>query len=364
MIYTSQIQKAIHLAITTHQVNQDQKRKGKDVPYIVHPLAVGLILARAGADELTIIAGILHDTIEDSVPGKKVTAEIITHSFGAKAAELVESVTEPNKKLPWDVRKQEALARIKTFNHESLLIKSADIINNVTDMFDDYKQNGEAAFEHFNAPKEKVVSHYLAVARALIGRWAENPLVKDLLAVEVELYRMQALEEGPLSYLEWNVYFIAYEMDQAYASSSVAEKVIDICKRTQGDINAFRRNNDMSAFQQSFTADMKEFDGVIKSIAGQVGEEMVCLLLQAHIADSLNSFDGFLGGSASLLASMNVAYVECDNCGFAVAFEHPNRTLYYCSTHKFGVNVSSEQMKTPQMCRPCDKPLLRHDLYE
>lgn len=297
MIYSSLIQKAIQLAITTHQINQKQKRKGKDVPYIVHPLSIGLILARAGANEKTIIAGILHDTIEDSVPDNKVTREIIAQEFGNMVATLVESVTEPNKDVPWEERKRVALEHVQTFSHESVLIKSADIINNLNDMFADYKRGGEAIFTRFSAPREKVVRQYLAVTRALIGRWAENPLIQDLMAVEIELHRIQALQEGHLSYIDWNMAFIRYEMIQSFANSSVAEIVIAVCERTREDISAFRRDNDVTVFQEKFTADVKEFDGIIKSIEGRSEEGTVQLLLQTHVADSLTSFVRFLDSS-------------------------------------------------------------------
>ncbi len=71
MILTHNIRRAIKFSIKTHEVYQKQKRKGKDVAFITHPLSVGLILSLAGADENEIIAGILHDTIEDSIPEKK-----------------------------------------------------------------------------------------------------------------------------------------------------------------------------------------------------------------------------------------------------------------------------------------------------
>ena len=71
MIYTKKIKDAIKFSIKTHEVYQKQKRKGKDIPYITHPLTVGLILARAGAWPHIIAGGILHDTIEDSVPEHK-----------------------------------------------------------------------------------------------------------------------------------------------------------------------------------------------------------------------------------------------------------------------------------------------------
>ena len=77
LVYSYRLKNAIRFATKTHEVYQKQKRKGKDVPYIIHPLAVGLILARAGACEDVVIAGILHDTIEDSIAEKKVTRSML-----------------------------------------------------------------------------------------------------------------------------------------------------------------------------------------------------------------------------------------------------------------------------------------------
>jgi len=134
MIYTQKIQHAIRFTIKTHEGYQKQKRKGKDVPYITHPLTVGLILAKAGATEDVIIAGILHDTIEDSIEEKKVTKEMIVERFGENVYELVLSVTEQNKKLPWDERKAESIKHIETFSNDSVLLKSADTISNVTEI--------------------------------------------------------------------------------------------------------------------------------------------------------------------------------------------------------------------------------------
>ncbi len=184
MIYTQKIKDAIRLAVETHEINQKQKRKGGDtVPYITHPLTVGLILARAGASEDVIIAGILHDTIEDSIKEKKVTREMLAEQFGETVAALVESVTEMSKGLPWEERKGEALKHIETFSHESILLKSADVINNLTELQDSYKREGEKLWEHFKTPepkKENILKNAYKVISALQRRWPENPLAPDL----------------------------------------------------------------------------------------------------------------------------------------------------------------------------------------
>lgn len=178
MKYTQKIQHAIRFSVKTHEIYQKQKRKGKDVPYIIHPLTVGLILASAGADEDLIIAGILHDTIEDSIEGKKVNAGMISKRFGERVAELVLSVTEVNK--PWEERKEEALGHIKTFSKDSILLKTADIIANNFELVDDYDKKGEEAFKIFGVSKEKKLKEQIRLMEALLKKWPESPLAKSL----------------------------------------------------------------------------------------------------------------------------------------------------------------------------------------
>ncbi len=180
LAFTPKMQLAIRFMVKTHEVYQKQKRKGKDIPYISHPLTVALILARAGASEDVIIAGILHDTIEDSVAHKRVSREMLDERFGATVAELVGSVTEVSKSVPWDERKGEALEHIDKFSNDSVLVKSADIIANNAELLEDYALDGVATFERFSEPKEKTVGHSLRVIERLLAKWPESPLADDL----------------------------------------------------------------------------------------------------------------------------------------------------------------------------------------
>ncbi len=180
MLYTPKIQHAIRFAIKTHESDQKQKRKGKDVPYIVHPLTVGLILATAGASEDIIVAGILHDTIEDSIKEKKVTEEMLTERFGENVYKLVRSVTEDDKISSWDERKALAQEHIKTFSNDSVFLKSADLLSNTREILDDFKKDGNKMFDRFAAPKEKVLRVYINAMEAILKKWPENPLALDL----------------------------------------------------------------------------------------------------------------------------------------------------------------------------------------
>lgn len=183
MIYTYKIQKAVEFAIKVHETDSKQKRKGKDIPYITHPLTVGLILAAAGANEDVIIAGILHDTLEDSIYGYKITKEMLVEEFNQNVSDLVLSVTEQNKNLSWEERKAEAVEHIKTFSNDSLLLKSADLLSNTTEIVSDYNKIGDEMFNKFNAPKEKILGNYIKTILTIIEKWKESPLADDLSSV-------------------------------------------------------------------------------------------------------------------------------------------------------------------------------------
>ena len=83
---TEIIKKAYEVAKAAHR---DQKRKSGE-PYIIHPLAVGIILAELEMDKETIAAGILHDVVEDT----DTTLDDIKREFGEEVAELVDGVTK------------------------------------------------------------------------------------------------------------------------------------------------------------------------------------------------------------------------------------------------------------------------------
>ncbi|MBQ8591878.1 MAG: bifunctional (p)ppGpp synthetase/guanosine-3',5'-bis(diphosphate) 3'-pyrophosphohydrolase [Lachnospiraceae bacterium] len=85
----SLIQRAYDLAYNAHK---EQVRKSGE-PYIVHPLCVAIVLADLELDKETIVAGLLHDVVEDTI----LTEEEIEEQFGADVALLVDGVTKLQK---------------------------------------------------------------------------------------------------------------------------------------------------------------------------------------------------------------------------------------------------------------------------
>jgi len=190
VLYSSVIKKAIRFSINTHEVYQKQKRKGKDIPYIIHPLIVGLLLSRGGADEEIVAAGILHDTIEDSAAFKKVTKKILNDRFGERVAEVVASVSEKPDRRAWDERKREALERIAHFSHSSLMVKAADVLANGSELLNDHRRIGDKVFARFAAPKEKIIWYYSAASKTLLKKWPRTPFAADLKSLVDDLAKI------------------------------------------------------------------------------------------------------------------------------------------------------------------------------
>lgn len=121
--------------------NKHRHQRRKDVhasPYINHPIQLVHILTVDGGieDIATLIAAILHDTIEDT----ETTAEELRARFGGEIASIIQEVTD-DKELPKDVRKRLQIEHAASLSHQAKLVKLADLISNVGDVLDNDAPN-------------------------------------------------------------------------------------------------------------------------------------------------------------------------------------------------------------------------------
>ena len=153
MTIRSKLHEAIIFATQRHA---GQKRKGTDIDYICHPMEVAQILTamRPENDDL-IIAGILHDVVED----KRATQEEVLSRFGPHVAELVAAHTHP-KTGNWIEDKRRANEELAKASFEVRQLVLADKTSNLRSMYADYLTLGDKLWDRFNAGEHDQCIYY------------------------------------------------------------------------------------------------------------------------------------------------------------------------------------------------------------
>lgn len=122
---TPSLKRALDQAAVWHR-HQTRKYPGVDVPYVSHVAGVALLLARHGFDDDVIVAGALHDVIEDC----GVTHAELSRRFGPRVADLVRAVSEEDKSLAWEERKTRYLEHFARAAWDAQAIAIADKTDN------------------------------------------------------------------------------------------------------------------------------------------------------------------------------------------------------------------------------------------
>jgi (p)ppGpp synthase/HD superfamily hydrolase len=167
---THRLESAIAYAMRAHS---GQTRKGEDIPYIVHPLAVALLLARHGFDEDVVIGGVLHDVVEDT----DATLDDIAELFGDSVALLVAAVSH-NDALSWMDKKQNYIESVRVGSVGAKAIATADKIANAESLLQSYAAVGPALWERFNAGRDKKLWFEHTMLTMLQETW-KHPLVDE-----------------------------------------------------------------------------------------------------------------------------------------------------------------------------------------
>lgn len=168
-------------------------RKGTDVPYLSHLLAVTSLVLDDGGDEDEAIAALLHDAVEsqEGIP----TLNEIRRRFGARVALIVEQCTDhdPAKDRPeWHIRKKAYLEALPA-RTECHRVALADKLHNARSILEDYHRVGESVWRRFSAGRE--VLGYLRALADLFTELSKSPLADELDHVVTELEQMVATAE-------------------------------------------------------------------------------------------------------------------------------------------------------------------------
>ncbi len=194
---SSDYERALEYARIIHAA---QRRKGTDIPYITHPVAVAELVLGHGGSQEEAIAALLHDAAEDQ--GGRLRLDDIRERFGERVATIVEGCTdwimEPDKtekdKLDWRPRKEAYISHIADETDESILLVSlADKVHNAGAIVADLETHGPDMMERFNAGAQDVLWYYRSLAEVFRARG--NPqLLADLHRLVAEMER--ALNSG------------------------------------------------------------------------------------------------------------------------------------------------------------------------
>lgn len=231
----SLIEKAYNIARTAHK---GQARKSGE-PYIIHPLCVGIILADLELDKETIVAGLLHDVVEDTV----MTSEEVTKEFSEEVALLVDGVTKLGQ-LSYSMDKVEVQAENlrKMFlamakDIRVILIKLADRLHNMRTL------------KYMSPEKQK------EKARETMDIYAPIAQRLGISKIKVEL------DDLSLKYLKPDVYYDLVE--KIALRKSVREEFIN------NIVDDVKKNIDNSNIPAKIDGRIKHFFSIYKKMVNQ-----------------------------------------------------------------------------------------------
>lgn len=195
--YSDAINHAFAFAAKHHD---RQVRKGTKLPYLTHPANVAVILTRYGRDNDTVVAGILHDVIEDCIRDgytREMLAQRIGDKFGANVLDTVLAVTyrrhdDEGIELSSEDRKADYLDRLSEANEEARWVCAADKVHNASSIVADLRRtiDAETVWNRFNTGKTARASWYRQVYERLRQVGFDAPIMAELDRVSSELQKL------------------------------------------------------------------------------------------------------------------------------------------------------------------------------
>ena len=192
--YSDRINHAFAFAAKHHD---RQVRKGTRLPYLTHPANVAVILTRYGQDDDTVVAGILHDVVEDCVREDYTRAmleERIASKFGREVLDAVLQVTkrrldDEGEPMSSEEEKADYLERLAGASERARWVCAADKIHNGRSILADLRRtmDPDTVWSRFRVGREGTIRWYRQVHDRLAELGFSAPIMAELREVAEEL---------------------------------------------------------------------------------------------------------------------------------------------------------------------------------
>lgn len=182
--FTKRIHEAFDYA-SIHHHGQERKDPDERIPYVSHLFGVTFILAQYDYDEDVLIAGVLHDLIEDVIQKQEKPAirDQMRLKFGEGVYQLVDWVTQVKKdkqgnKFSWQERNNAYIERIMIAPFEAKAISCADKIHNIQSLVLGCER-GQPMWQSLKSSPAEQIQKFRDLHKALSSDWS-HPLLERL----------------------------------------------------------------------------------------------------------------------------------------------------------------------------------------
>jgi (p)ppGpp synthase/HD superfamily hydrolase len=178
------------------RLHAQQERKAMSVPYVSHLLSVAALVIEDGGDEDEVIAGLLHDAVEDQ--GGVATLQEIRTLFGERVAEIVDGCTDAYQipKPPWRERKEYYLAKLEMASPSIRRVSLADKLHNARTLLSALRQNGNDVWTFFNGGQAGTIWYY-EMLQEYFEATGDDPMTREFVRVVLDIKNEASLHSDP-----------------------------------------------------------------------------------------------------------------------------------------------------------------------
>lgn len=146
---TPRLDQALRLASYSHDKANHYRKGELRIPYIMHPFAVMSLLTNITDDEDTLIAALLHDTLED-LDSSIISEEDIRFTFGENVLYIIKSVSKDPDIDDWRESNEDYIKRlVESQSTSAMLVSLGDKTHNLFSTLLDYDRIGDKVWERF-----------------------------------------------------------------------------------------------------------------------------------------------------------------------------------------------------------------------